>query len=176
MIPMICARSIFIRRFSRRGTAEIELVLAIPLLLLLFFMARAMAWIHIRQQEAVAAAERAIFSQTTAPDLYSFPGGVIGRPASLQFQDYPDIPRIDNFSSVWYRGTGRTQVPTPFLEKAGAGAVRFNVSAISAGPEWNWTGYPHLSGSGSSAVREWYRQCVDQAIDPVCDPLNLQRE
>jgi hypothetical protein len=150
-----------------RGTAEIELLLVIPLLLTMLFLAGANLTLGGARIRNVFNAETAAYRDAT----------VEGNPA---LAGDGALPVVDAFGSLPPGLPSRTHVSQPqatadlALAGNGGGTTRVKLTDRSAfvAPAWGYAGYP-VEADGERTAG-WFADYASQARGPLEDPLGLQ--
>ena len=154
-------------RLSRRGTAEIELVLSVVVLIsILMLIVGATKLAVARLDTARSAQSEAFLDATTAPT-----------PA---YADDSQLPPIDGIATVRPR-TSKTE-PTfrdpPPKSRSNAGNHQtlppFTIGgkAGPAGPPWSYPAYP-VGAADLTATEQWFVDYITESHAPLINPLRL---
>jgi hypothetical protein len=150
----------------RRGTAEIELMLVIPLLLTMLFLVGANLTLGGARIRNVFSAETAAYRDATVEGNPTLTGD-------------GSLPVVDGFSSLPEGLPSRTHVSRPqatadvALGGSGGGTTSVTLTDRSAfvAPAWGYAGYP-VQGDGATTAA-WFADYASQARGPLEDPLGL---
>jgi hypothetical protein len=173
MTTRIFPNSIYIRR--HRGVAEIELLLAIPTMIVILFLLRGAMQLQTARQRTSANSNEAAFrsaSAFNALDL-NLAWSWSLRPAQLNLNNVPAvIPTISGFPNRAYIRRSSEQVVINVGGSASLSPTKISAAAGVIGPSWTWTGWPHpVQDAGT--IQKWYGDCVDYGISNVRAPLSL---
>ena len=160
--------------FTRRGNAEIELIIAAPLLMLLLVLAVATLRLHSARQRAAADAFTGVMEAANSTSLFPLDSFSTLRPERLRLRDVPSgIPAITHFPNrtVHHRRTEEARMLPGRLGHFSQGT--FVDSAALIAPPWTLgSGLPTPDARG---VQSWQRQMIDYALAGYDRSLRLPR-
>jgi len=160
-----CTSNVPRSALSRRGTAEIEMILICTILITLLMLAMGAMRIGVARLGTTASASFQAFNDATAS----------GNP---QFTGDAAVPPIDGVDTIRPGFPNRVSDPTASANPAGgtgmAGVgysanVGFQAAAIS--PTWNYSGFP--VGSDQTFNSQWLTSYVDESHANLYVPLGL---
>mgnify|MGYP000666378517 CR=1 FL=1 len=150
----------------RRGTAEIELLFGVMVLIVILLLVRGGYQLAISRIGTGEQAEMQAFNDATAASPPMYADGIDVAPVVGYSDIRPGLPNrvhVPHLSQNLTIGTGDPQRPVD---------VTISSSAAVAGPPWTFSGYP--AGSSDQALHaEWFLQYVDESHVERIDPLAL---
>ncbi len=149
----------------RRGTAEIELVFSVVVLICIFMLLGSGVKLMLARLEMVQTADFQAMQNATA-------GG------TPQYTDDADMPAIDGIGAVQPGLPNRMHVPRPNTSvtvNAGNGQTQAPVQigsyAAVGSPSWTYSAWP--VGSDQSATEQWFESFADESHSELVAPLGL---
>ena len=149
----------------RRGTAEVELLLSVIVLLALLFLVRGGYQLMLARMDMIHTAGFRAMQEATAS----------GNP---QYTDDGDMPALDGIDAVRPGLPNRMHVPrltTTVSIDSGANQTlspkTVGGMAAVASPSWTYSAWP--VGSDRSATTQWFQTYADESHSELVYPLGL---
>jgi len=154
----------------RRGTAEIELLLVIPILLTLLFITRGLLYLGEARLQNVWDAQQKAYSDA----IHNTPPRHTNGPPHLQPIDgFTHVrPGLPNRLSQHESSVTVTYAPNIPLRP-----VTLTDTAAFPAPAWSYSAFPVHNAGGSfndtATTRDWYADYAGEVRDPLENPLGL---
>jgi hypothetical protein len=151
---------------ARRGTAEIELILSVVVLLTVMFLALGAMRIAAARLSTARTANVEAFRNATidATPMYTGDGG---------------LPPVDGVGAVRPGLPNRTHVPRPKQDVSVAAGDRQTLPPVTvggkagtAGPPWTYSAYP-VGGQDEADTEQWFLDDAAESHTNLTDPLRL---
>jgi len=157
-----CSRSISPRR---AGTAEIELVLAVMVLVTLLMLTLGAMRIAVARLDTANEAQFEAFQDATAA----------ATPRHADGSDLEPLPGVGQFRPGL---ANRTHVVRPTTQVVVSAGNRESISAEVGGraglpsPAWTYWAFP-VGGDDRATTAGWFEEHADESHGPLADPLRL---
>jgi len=149
-----------------RGTAEIELILSVVLLITILMLSLGAMRIAVERLNTSNAATFEAFSNATTGQ-------------TPQYTDDTDLVPIDGIGSIRPGLPNRTHVPRPTTQvsvyagnKETLPAATIGAKAGLASPAWTYSAYP-VGGADAQATQQWFLDDAAESHTYLSDPLRL---
>jgi hypothetical protein len=149
-----------------RGTAEIELILSVVLLITIMMLA--LGAMHLATAR-LDTANNATFQAFNNANTGQTP----------QYTDDGDLPPIDGIGSVRPGMPNRTHVPRPTTQVSVYAGDKQTLPPVTIGgkagltsPAWTYSAYP-VGGNDEQATQQWFLNDAAESHTYLTDPLRL---
>lgn len=168
----VCVKSTCTKTsFRRRGTAEIELLLCVILIVTLLLLLAGLIKFSRGLLQGTAAARYAAFHDATVT------------PNPQYAPDSSPTPGLDSSAHIGYANIRNPQLPvrlhvprlsqniTIFVGTGFLPQITLQSTAAVGSPAWAYNAYP--VPSDRAITQQWFENYIDESVAPLRDPLDL---